>query len=383
VKTAVSQFLTVAAERGVSLQFGFDDRVSKVIYGRKEALRAVTTLLTDIGVYGAPIGSVFTVMVELASEACHIAEIVGEEGATSTHALKISFNLTVPKVHDVVPEEDSLSSSSSLSTRSSRRQQRGLGVVTRLVHLLNGKLTENGEDGATAILAPASRSVFIPYDPLASLKGSPALNMVVLNPTPTVAVVENSVSSISSSSNSNSSFGSPKKRRSSPAKAIDNANWSNINSSIINNSISSSNSSSGYLDKYLLIVDDCAVSLKLLPKVLQPRKYVIHTAKDGLEMVQLVLPDPLFGITGMYDIIIVDNAMPRMNGTEAVRYIREHSYTGVIIGLTAYTMDDELKEFQESGCNLVLQKPFDISKFDAFIASLSPTAPHAPLPELS
>lgn len=290
-----------------------------------------------------------------------------------------------------------------------------MNIITKLLDILGGHLVlkdssddgygiEEGDDGddddnegtkprsssrtssrsstsfSSSGIASTDTAVLIPFDPLASLAGAPALSMIILNPTPPTPdpllpnehhnqhhpltehkhqpTSNNPIhTSINTSDNSNEK------------DQLDNPNDQDQD---VDDVTDQDRDRDRKGDKLLLIVDDCPVSLKLLPKVLQSRAYIIDTARDGLEMIQKILPDPIFGITGpIYDVIIVDYAMPRMTGAEAVKYLREHDYKGVIVGLTAYTMDDDLQAFKDSGCDLVLQKPFDVAKFDAFVPMAS------------
>jgi len=69
-----------------------------------------------------------------------------------------------------------------------------------------------------------------------------------------------------------------------------------------------------------------------------------------------------------FDVILIDNHMPRMNGTTATQEMRRRGYAGVIIGITGD--DDELtkQEFLTAGANGCLVKPIS---HDGLVACLA------------
>jgi CheY-like chemotaxis protein len=62
------------------------------------------------------------------------------------------------------------------------------------------------------------------------------------------------------------------------------------------------------------------------------------------------------------------NVMPNVCGVDACREIRAHEEAmhgerAFIIGMTGNTLSEDMAEFQESGCDVVMTKPID---WDAF-----------------
>lgn len=60
-----------------------------------------------------------------------------------------------------------------------------------------------------------------------------------------------------------------------------------------------------------------------------PYAVAVDMAHDGQEALEAVTAE-----LGRYDLVLLDNQMPRMNGTTATRRMREAGYAGVIIGMT-------------------------------------------------
>ncbi|WP_282037617.1 hybrid sensor histidine kinase/response regulator transcription factor [Saccharicrinis aurantiacus] len=93
--------------------------------------------------------------------------------------------------------------------------------------------------------------------------------------------------------------------------------------------------------------------------------YNVYNAYDGeagLEQCQLVNPD----------LIITDVSMPKMNGTEMTKLIKDNQETShiPIIMLTAYTTDEHQLSGIEHGADLYLKKPCNIHLLKAHVASI-------------
>jgi signal transduction histidine kinase len=77
---------------------------------------------------------------------------------------------------------------------------------------------------------------------------------------------------------------------------------------------------------------------------------------------------------GQYDIIFLDNVMPRMSGVECARKIREMKMSVTIVGITGNALEEDIKEFKEAGANHVLLKPIRIDSLKNVIEELSSAA---------
>ena len=132
------------------------------------------------------------------------------------------------------------------------------------------------------------------------------------------------------------------------------------------------------------MVDDSVPNLKLCVKLFTRLGADVDSASDGsiaVKMVQAKLArtaglstDALLfrfddEITGdkdrQYDIIVMDNLMPVMNGQDACEQMRRMGYNGVILGLTGNALPKDLAEYQAHGANAVLTKPLVMNDFFA------------------
>lgn len=107
----------------------------------------------------------------------------------------------------------------------------------------------------------------------------------------------------------------------------------------------------------VLVVDDDPEITDLLRLDLELMRFEVDTASDGLLAVKKVH-------TTAYDLIILDVMMPRMDGYEACRQIREHNNGKdvPIIMLTAKgTLADKVRGFN-AGVDDYLLKPFEFQE---------------------
>ena len=120
----------------------------------------------------------------------------------------------------------------------------------------------------------------------------------------------------------------------------------------------------------ILVVDDEALLVKGIKFNLENEGYTVVTGVDGVEAVDRAA-------AGDIDLIVLDLMMPRMDGLEACRRIREFSDVPIIM-LTAKTGDmDKLMGF-EHGADDYLTKPFNILELKARIRALLRRANAAP-----
>lgn len=112
------------------------------------------------------------------------------------------------------------------------------------------------------------------------------------------------------------------------------------------------------MQEKILIVEDDPVTTKLVETLLFRNKYLVATAKNGVEGIQIAK-------TYHPDLIIMDVMMPEMDGYEASERIRKDPEIGhvPIIMLTALAdIEQKIKGF-EAGADDYLAKPFDPKEF--------------------
>jgi signal transduction histidine kinase/DNA-binding NarL/FixJ family response regulator len=106
--------------------------------------------------------------------------------------------------------------------------------------------------------------------------------------------------------------------------------------------------------QFILVVEDEPINVQVLLNYLRLENYKIMVASNGVEALELINRgfEP--------DLIILDIMMPKMNGFEVCRKIRElYAINELpIILLSAKNMDKDLKEGFHVGANDYLTKPF-------------------------
>ena len=64
------------------------------------------------------------------------------------------------------------------------------------------------------------------------------------------------------------------------------------------------------------------------------------------------------------DLVLMDSVMPRLDGLQATRRLREMGYKGLILGVTGNVGQQDIDAFIAHGANYVLCKPFQLSEFN-------------------
>jgi len=104
--------------------------------------------------------------------------------------------------------------------------------------------------------------------------------------------------------------------------------------------------------KKILLVDDSPTVLLMEQMLLQDGPYEFLNASNGEQAVQVALAE-------RPDLILMDVVMPRMDGFEACRRLREQEATRTtpIILLTTRGTAEYMERGYESGCNDYISKP--------------------------
>lgn|GEM_PF-1828672 len=115
----------------------------------------------------------------------------------------------------------------------------------------------------------------------------------------------------------------------------------------------------------VLVVDDEPQIRELCKKLLRRDGHVCVEAQDGVEATNRLR-------SSRFDLVLIDVAMPRMNGLEVVRFIQRENLRVPIIMMTGKIEPDELKEIEDLGVVGTLNKPFSLVQLREIIARLGP-----------
>ena len=115
----------------------------------------------------------------------------------------------------------------------------------------------------------------------------------------------------------------------------------------------------------ILIAEDEPVSLRLMEASLTIWGYEAVSAKDGVEAQALLQ-------TGDVQICIIDWEMPKVNGIELCKWIRENCFPSpYIMMLTNRSKAEEIRAGYAAGIDSFVSKPFDRTVLRARIVGAS------------
>ena len=123
----------------------------------------------------------------------------------------------------------------------------------------------------------------------------------------------------------------------------------------------------------ILAADDVPQNIELLALTLGQFGHEVTVAADGEEAVAAFLK-------GQFDVVLMDVQMPRVDGLEATRRIRQHELAREvaptpIIALTASVLDQDRRAARDAGMDGFASKPLEIAKLLAEIARVTGLAP--------
>ena len=116
----------------------------------------------------------------------------------------------------------------------------------------------------------------------------------------------------------------------------------------------------------VLVADDNEVAQRLSRRVLEKAGHKVLTASDGQEAVNIAL-----GPAGAPDMILMDVAMPGMDGLEAMRQIKAQKPGLAIVIASAHSMASDRERFLAAGADEVLSKPFKLTDLTSVVDRLA------------
>lgn len=115
----------------------------------------------------------------------------------------------------------------------------------------------------------------------------------------------------------------------------------------------------------ILLVEDNPATVEVMQQELELLGYEVVVAKNGVEAVALAESE-------LPDLIIMDIALPKMDGLKATSQIRSNPKTkGIaILAATAKALPEDREKCLAAGCDDYLAKPFTHRELDTCIVSL-------------
>ena len=114
----------------------------------------------------------------------------------------------------------------------------------------------------------------------------------------------------------------------------------------------------------VLVVDDSERLRKALATGLEGQGMVVETAADGQEAIERLHVTP-------FDVVVLDILMPRVDGLQVLRHVRQAKLSTRILVLSARDQVDDRVEALNLGADDYLVKPFAFSEVKARILALA------------
>ena len=118
----------------------------------------------------------------------------------------------------------------------------------------------------------------------------------------------------------------------------------------------------------MLVVDDNKDSAESLGMLLRLKGNDIRTAYDGLDAFEVAQ-------TFRPELVLLDIGLPKMNGYDVARRIRQESWGQdiILVALTGWAQEEDKRLSREAGFNFHLVKPVKISTLDELLGEIQAT----------
>ena len=105
----------------------------------------------------------------------------------------------------------------------------------------------------------------------------------------------------------------------------------------------------------VLIVDDDPGMIETMADILGDMGYDVAVAEDGFKAIEMVKERA-------YDVALMDIKMPGINGVETFKEVKGISPSTEVIMMTAYSVEDLVREALKGGAYGIIYKPLDIAR---------------------
>jgi CheY-like chemotaxis protein len=108
-------------------------------------------------------------------------------------------------------------------------------------------------------------------------------------------------------------------------------------------------------DEKILLVDDEAGTIHVEELMLKELGYTVLPALSGQEAVRLYQENMM-----SLDLVALDMIMPAMNGKDTYEELKRLNPKVKVLLVSGYSLNKQIEELMDKGCNGFIQKPFDI-----------------------
>lgn len=112
--------------------------------------------------------------------------------------------------------------------------------------------------------------------------------------------------------------------------------------------------------KTVLLTDDNPDIVELVQLVLANAGFNLVIAKDGAEAVNICLSQTP-------DLVLMDLKMPKMDGFQATRTLREKGFSNPIVILTSSESADDRQAAEQAGCDAYILKTLEMKAVESTI----------------
>lgn len=114
--------------------------------------------------------------------------------------------------------------------------------------------------------------------------------------------------------------------------------------------------------KKILVVDDNTLNLKVAERLLKVYNVSVSTFNNGTDCINDISSG------GLYDLILLDDMMPKMSGTETMKKLREiNGFNMPVVVLTANAIAGMREKYLEEGFDDYLSKPIEKNELNRVI----------------
>lgn len=125
----------------------------------------------------------------------------------------------------------------------------------------------------------------------------------------------------------------------------------------------------------ILVAEDNPDMRHVLARSLRTQGYRVLELKDGQELLDRILDDPMAEGHVEPDLIISDIRMPGWTGLEVLESLRDSDWATPVILITAFGDKETHAEARRLGAAVVFDKPFDIDDLLVSVGNILPLEP--------